>query len=209
MAVILLLVIQLYLEAAILLLAIICLSIVLLTINKRKYFKSTEWTTIIHTYSQTIRMVNALSECIRSSLKKYYFNINYNCSLSMFNQVEANPFIVICRLLNLEREKALEYFDELEQAYHVMHKEKALIKSKLQFVTKVKKQMPFWVRVCTFNDLYKHIEIDPMIDSIDYPSIRFTYCNPAGCCQTYNLVLNIFTIQHFKSFVQDHQEQHE
>ena len=143
-------------------------------------------------------MVQALNDCMRGYLRRYAFDINYSCSWEMFQEAELKPVLAICKLLNLsDAQQAFKYFDDMEEAYRILYKEHALVKNKLKFVSKVKKKMPFWVKIFT-SDINEHLGFEDLVEKIPIPTFQFRYCNPAGCNQSHTIVMNIKTISIFK-----------
>ena len=126
------------------------LMITLLLINKRKYFKSKEWNVIKSSYADDIKMVSALNQSIKLSLKEYYFDITLNCSSEILAEAEKNPVETVIRCFELvPDEKLMKYLNSLEREYRIMLKEHNYIKKRMSFVKNIKKSIPFWVRIFT------------------------------------------------------------
>ena len=144
------------------------LMITLLLINKKKYFKSKEWNAIKSSYAEDIKMVSALNQSIKLSLKEYYFDITLNCSSETLAEAEKNPVETVIRCFELvPDEKLIKYLNSLEREYRIMLKEHNYIKKRMLFVKKIKKSIPFWVRIFS-NDINHYLGLD-IIDAIKYP----------------------------------------
>lgn len=121
----------------------------------------------------------------------------------MLKKSETQPVSALCKILNLKNsEQAFEYFDNMEEAYRILYKEHALVKNKLKFVSKVKKSLPFWVKIFT-SDINRYLGIDNVIEIIPKPTIQFRYCNPTGCNQLNKIVMDVKTISKIKQNLQN------
>jgi hypothetical protein len=164
--------------------------ITLLLINKRKYFQSEHWQTIKYPYANDIKMINALNASIKSSLQTYACEININCSAETFEKIETDPTNTIIKLFERKSiTSLLKYLNDLEREYRIVRKEYAYIKTKLEDLDRIKKKIPFFVRIITKN-IYSHMEVN-IIESIKYPKYKFSYyCNTSGHYQTCVVVLD-------------------
>ncbi len=164
--------------------------ITLLLINKRKYFKSEQWKAITFAYANDIKMINALSASIKSSLKIYAHEININCSAETFAHVESDPVNTIINCFETKSTSSiLKYLKELEREYRIMKKELVYIKNRIKVIEQIKNKIPFWVRILTL-DIYKHMELY-VVESIRYPKYKFSYyCNASGHYQTCVIIVD-------------------
>lgn len=176
--------------------------IILLLINKRKYFKSNEWNAIKASYADNIKMVSALNQSIKISLKEYYFDVTLNCSSKILAEAKKNPVETVFRCFELvPDEKLMKYLNSLEREYRIMLKEHNYIKKRMSFVKKIKKSIPFWVRIFS-NNINHYLGLD-IIDSIKYPKYRFScYCNASGHYQTVTVIMDFKMIRMFKQKLQ-------
>ena len=123
-------------------------------------------------------MVSALNQSIKLSLKEYYFDITLNCSSEILAEAEKNPVeTVICCFELVPNKKLMKYLNSLEREYRIMLKEHNYIKKRMSFVKKIKKSIPFWVRIFS-NDINHYLGLD-IIDELtshtrDFSHGRFT-----------------------------------